>query len=260
MKNYLLVLSVVMLFSCKHKEPEPIPEATGKMVFKITHNVDNQSMAVDTFRYVNAAGNLYQISELQYFISDVILNKTDGGSVRVDGNDWIHYVDTDIPSTQTWNISQNISATSYSSISFTFGITNSKNISYMFPNPPERDMFWPEYLGGGYHALKFNGKYKDTANLTKAFNYHLGRGQIYDTNGTIVGFVSNEFNVVLPGSAFTLSKDATKEIQLIMNIEYWFKPIIFDFNVIGGSIMQNQSAMLIARQNGAGVFSVGYIN
>ncbi len=260
MKYFIVIFSVLAFFSCKHKDPDPTPDATGKLVFKFTHNVDNQTMVTDSFKYLNAAGNQYQISELQYFISDVILNKADGGTIQLDGNDWIHYVDTDIPSTLTWNISKSILATSFNSISFTFGINDSKNQSYMFPNPPERDMFWPDYLGGGYHYLKFNGKYKDTASLTKTFNYHLGRGQIYDTSGNITGFIANEFNVTIPASSFILSKDETKEIQIVMNIEFWFKPYIFDFNVIGGSIMQNQSAMLLGKLNGPGVFSIGYIH
>lgn len=256
------VFCFLILFSCKHKDPDIDPPvvSTGKIVFKFVHNVDAQPIVVDTFKYTNAAGNLYQISELQYFISDIKLNKADGGIVTIDGSDWIHYVDTDIPSTSTWNVSKNITACSYNSITFTFGINDSKNISNMFPNPPERDMFWPDYLGGGYHYMKFNGKYKDTANLTKTFNYHLGRGQVYDTLGNITGFIANEFEVTLPASSFTLLKDETKEIQIVMNIEFWFKPHIFDFYVIGGSIMQNQQAMLLGKLNGPGVFSIGYIH
>jgi hypothetical protein len=46
-----------------------------------------------------------------------------------------------------------------------------------------------------------------------------------------------------------------------MNIESWFNsPIVWDFNIQGENIMQNQSAMSDACKNGADAFSIGYKN
>ncbi len=47
------------------------------------------------------------------------------------------------------------------------------------------------------------------------------------------------------------------EFDIIMHIENWFKdPHIYDHDVWGGYIMQNQDAMQIVKENGYNVFSV----
>jgi hypothetical protein len=248
------------LFSCKKDPPVDDTVTYGKISFDFTHKVSGSPLVVDTFLYTNAAGNVYQINEIQYFISDIKLKKTDGSEVVITEDNGIHYVDTDIPSTQQWGVAQNIPSGDYSSISFTFGINQVKNQSNMFLNPPENNMFWPEYLGGGYHYMKLNGEWIDTAATARLFNFHLGIGQIY-AGGVIVvdsitGFVQNYFEVNLPASSFTITKDATKEVEIVMNIESWFDtPHVWDFNYWGTNIMQNQAAMQTAKENGYDVFS-----
>ena len=266
--NYfpLILFSILLLIftNCKKDNPEPTPEPdTGKLIIKFDHRVDNQEVQYDTMKYVNAAGEQYMINEIQYFISDVTLYNHDGSVFTI--NDWvdIYYVDVDIPSTLTWNVYDKIPTGTWDSISFTFGIPGSKNKPYMFVNPPESYMFWPHYLGGdngGYHYLKLNGKWLDDTGFVAPYNFHLGVGQIYDANDSIIGFVQNFFRVSLPSSAFNLKKDETKTIQLVMNIENWFQnPNIFDFDYYGGYTMQNEDAMEAMKENGHDVFSVGYI-
>lgn len=254
------------LISCV-KDPE-LPEDTdpkyGKITFKFTHKVDGQALLVDTFIYTNTAGNNYLINEIQYFISDVSLHNSNGSFYTIGKDNGIHYLDTDIPSTQTWANGEDIPAGNYQSISFTFGISEAKNQSNMYVNPPESNMFWPEYLGGGYHYMKMNGQWIDTLGSPRLFNFHLGIGQIYSGNviviDSITGFVQNYFTVNIPSSSFTLEENQTKVIEIVMNIESWFDtPNVWDHNDIGTNIMQNQPAMQKAKENGADVFTLGTI-
>ncbi|NOX46140.1 MAG: hypothetical protein GXO89_04085 [Chlorobi bacterium] len=222
------------------------------------YNVGDELM-FDTLIYTNGAGNSYLINEIQYFVSYVTLYKSDGFVILADKWDPVHYVDTDIPETWQWAIGDGFPAGEYDSISFTFGIPDVKNISFMFVNPPERDMFWPEYLGGGYHSMKLNGKWVEAGqtNQTTPFDFHIGRGQIYYSYpDSIIGFVPNDFEVSLLSSGFTLSDGATQGISLEMDVGKWFKePYVFDFDEWGGNIMQNQDAMQVAKENGANVFT-----
>ncbi len=262
------ILSIAIFFvSCKpDDDPEPKPEA-GKLIFKFDHLVDGVTVQFDTMLYTNAAQNEYQINEIQYFISDVILHKSDGESVLIDAWKDINYVDVDIPSTLTWNVYDDIPTGSYDSISFTFGIPGPKNIPHIFVNPPERYMWWPEFLGGtngGYHYMKLNGKWLNDTNYLNSFDIHIGVGQIYAGGvvhvDNITEFVQNHFNVSLPGSSFTIARDETREIQIVMNIENWFQtPNIYDHDYWKGYIMQNQDALEHIVENGHDVFSIGYI-
>jgi hypothetical protein len=251
----ILLLLLSFIYSCKKEQ------STGKIVFTFAHYDDGEPLVTDTMKYVNAAGDHYMITEVQYFISDIVLHRSGGQDYMISQSNGIHYVDNDISSTMQWAINENIPAGTYDSISFTFGISAAKNQSNMFPDPPERDMFWPDVLGGGYHYMKLNGKWRNDTTAEQMLMFHLGIGQIYDGD-SITGFIQNAFNVTLPASSFSIGDNAQHEIQIVMNIEKWFEdPYVFDFALYADMMMQRQESMHMACVNGQhGVFTVGYIH
>ncbi len=273
MIRFMRILSILFFLgaglwiqSCNNRSEEgPSPILSpGHITFKFNHKVEGAPLITDTLRYINAAGNPYEVNQVMYFISDVVLHKSDGANKMIGEIKDIHFVQLDIPSTLTWEIADDIPAGSYDSITFVFGIPEEKNKSYLFVNPPEDKMMWPEVLGGGYHYMMINGKWMDENDEIQLYNLHLGIGQLYHGNvldqDSIYAFVQNYFTVDLPGSAFSLEPDSTKEIEIVMNIESWFEsPHHFDFNEWGGAIMQIQQAMQMLKENGFDVFTTGYI-
>lgn len=260
-----LLLLISAVSGCK-KDPElpPATEEKGCITLKFSHEIDGNPLVTDSLMYTNAAGNEYLVNEIQYFISEVVLHASDGTTVTLNSGSDIHYIDTDIPSTWEWVLPDSVKAGNYTSVSFIFGISEAKNISYMFPNPPERDMAWPEFLGGGYHYMKLNGKWKDTTDQVVPFDFHLGIGQIYAGGVVVVdsitGFVQNYFTVTLDNTSFAINKNARTSVEIRMNVESWFEtPHVWDFNYWGSYIMQNQEAMQTAKENGYDVFTIGNI-
>lgn len=261
LKTLFLILLMNYLTACKKDDKTTPPSPSGKIIFSINHQVNGEPLTENDLIYTNAAGNEYLITEVKYFISDITFYRNNG-SIKVI-QDWkdIFYVDENIPETKTIRFFDQIPAGTYDSISFIFGISELKNKSYMFVNPPEVDMFWPEVLGGGYHYMMINGKWKDTTGFIQPFNFHLGIGQLYHGNTTnvdsIYAFVQNYFTVHLPGSSFTLNNQDTLTFLLSMNIENWFNnPHVYDHNHWGGAIMQNQPGMQMVKDNGWDVFSI----
>jgi hypothetical protein len=253
-RNLILVTLLILAFgiSACHKDIK-----TTSLTIGFTQSVDNKAFHKDSLQYINAAGNQYEVNDLQYFISEIILHKTDGEDVAINADNSIHYVDIDNPGTLNWNIGDQIPAGEYTSVSFTFGINEVKNKTGLFLNPPERDMFWPDPMGGGYHYLKMNGQWVDTLNQPMLFNFHIGIGMM---DGGM-GFIQNYFTVQVPNSGATLTADMNHKLILNMDISSWFKtPNLWDWNTIGGSIMQNQQAMHMACENGADVFSCEWIS
>lgn len=255
----LLLINV----SCNNDEPDN-NTTSGHISFSFTHLVDGLALQKDNMKYVNAAGNPYEINQVMYFISDVTLHKSDGTKKMISGWTDNHYVDIDIPSTLTWDVYDDIAAGAYDSVSFIFGFTAEKNKSFMFVNPPEVNMMWPDILGGGYHYMMINGSWKDNANVIKSYAFHMGIGQLYKSNvievDSIYAFVQNYFSVKLPNSSFTVEENKTRNIEIIMNIDSWFKtPHNYDHNYWSGAIMQNQAAMQMVKENGYDVFKVGII-
>lgn len=244
-KITFLLVFLSVLFSACHKEK------TGGLSMSFAFQVDGQDLEQDVRKYVNAAGNQYEVNEIMFFISDIKLYKSDGTVVS---KDRIHYVDIDIPSTLDWDMGV-IPQGDYSAISFTYGLDGSQNWSNHFVNPPECNMSWPEVMGGGYHYMKINGKWLADDGQVKPFNLHTGIGQIYDEEGNVVEFVDNSFTVRLD-VPFTV-KENGEELQLVMDINQWFNARqVFDWNEWGGSIMQNQAAQELLKQNGPYVFEL----
>ena len=259
-----LVLSIIIMFaiSCNEKKEEPIPtKENGKITLKFSHFVDGLPLKKDSMIYTNAANNEYEINQLMYFISDVILYKSDGSKTIVNKQKDKHYVNIEIPSTLTWEIIDSIPTGNYDSINFVFGFKPEKNISFMYVNPPEVDMMWPNILGGGYHYMMLNGKWKDLNNTTQNFAFHMGIGQLYKNDivnvDSIYQYVHNNFTVSLPNSSLSIETDKTKVITIKMNIESWFEtPSIYDHNYWGGAIMQKQPAMQMIKNNRHDVVSI----
>lgn len=262
MKYAISILLLISLFfqAC---EPEIITtqKTGGKIVIEFDHQVDGNLLITDSLCYTNEAGNHYEVNELKYFISDVYLMQNSGKQVHIDAETAIHYVDNDLQATLTWNVYDTVPEGVYDSLSFIFGLNEERNVSFAFVNPPEVNMFWPDILGGGYHYMMLNGKWKNQQGSTTPFDFHLGIGQIYSGTTTsvdsITGFVQNYFKVTLPLSGMQVIQGKTNTIKLTMDIASWFKtPYIWDFNFWGGYIMQNQEAMQAARENGYDVFSL----
>lgn len=255
----LAFLLFVLLYSCERGTTDEPDIAKSGIRVHFDHSIADQPLQFDTLIYQNEAGNDYLVNEIQYFISDIILYHEEKGAYMIDEWKAIHYVDTDIESSRTWEVYDDLSVGNYDSIHFTFGVSEARNISFMYVNAPEKDMFWPEFLGGGYHYLKLNGKWltEDQLIQTTPFNFHLGIGQLYHSYpDSISGFVHNYFHVSLPASGFSLSAGEIKDLKLTMHVENWFRgPHIYDHDVYGGYIMQNQDAMQRVKENGHNVFT-----
>lgn len=252
-----LVLSSILLISCKEEKPVP---AIGGLQITFNHVVDNQPMEINEMKYTNTAGNQYEVAEVKYFISELKLHKQ-GTVVTFDQGNKIHYTDSRDIESLRWNAGTNIPAGTYDSLTFTFGLSEEINKSFLFVNPPEVNMAWPQALGGGYHYMMLNGFWLDTLNQRRPINFHLGIGQIYANNSgqveDITSFVHNNFTVRPAGQAFTIAEGTTLKLNLTMHIDSWFNtPFVYDHNDWGGAIMQKQEAMHQACMNGRDAFTI----
>lgn len=223
------------------------PTCYGNLDVQIGYTANGDPLVTDTLAYTNEAGNRYLVTEVQWFISNVSLCD-ENGDVHPLGH--IFYVDTNIPESQTLTVTS-LPCGHYTSLRFTFGLNQEDNVTGLFVNPPESNMFWPEALGGGYHYMKLNGKYLDADDNLVPLNIHLGIGQ----NADHTQFYQNYFTVELPIDINII--EGENHLFLDMNIDHWFcNPHSYDFNTFGSAIMQNQEAQCILKENGNDVFSI----
>jgi hypothetical protein len=257
-------LSGLFFMTCTSNEDPGNSSSTGALTLSFEHYADGMGLELDKMKYTNAAGNQYEVTEIQWFVSDITLVESDGNKMVLGGEEFAHYVDTNLPETFDWSLPDAIPAGDYSAIVMTFGIKGEKNIPLMYTDPPESDMLWPINLGGdqgGYHYMKLNGFWINKDGQREPFNFHLGVGQERDVNNNITGFIQNWFEVTLPASAFSIAQGEIKRIAIRMNVEKWWEnPNVYDHDVVGSRIMQNQEAMRMGVENGKNVFSIGAID
>ena len=238
----LLILAGAALVSCNNKKDEVNPQPVNSTItFKLDHFVGSQPLEKNTIKYSNAAGNLYSVETLKYFISDIRLYRIDGSSYLIDDEFYIDALDE-----TTWKLPEmNAPLGDYVSIAFVFGLNEKKNITGAFPNAPENAMEWPVPMGGGYHYMKLEGKI-DSAGTVKNYQCHTG-----PTAGN-----PNYITVGLDNSGFTLDAYG-KTVSIKMNINnWWVSPNTLDLNEMT-MIMGNQAMQEKLQANGKeDVFSI----
>ena len=259
MKKHLtliLLCLALMTASCTK------PKGYGNLDVKISYSANGKPLIIDTLAYyTNEAGNHFLVTEIQWFISKItlvseqgdeyVLGHREANTLFTTAQEHIFYIDTNIPESQTLEVAELLCG-HYTSMCFTFGLDETDNQTGLFANPPERDMFWPEPLGGGYHYMKLNGKYLDENGTLIPLNIHLGIGQ----NEELSQFYQNYFTVELPLD-FDIEENHDNRIFLDMNIDNWFRsPHVYDFVTDGSAIMQNQTAQTKLKENGSDVFSI----
>ena len=269
MKNRKYLIHLIIFFligwvisSCVKDNPPNISPIKKDVHVYISfmHDADGEPLKFDTLIYMTSAGNKYMINDLQYFVSSIRLHEEGGKWIDINPDHEIHYIDARVPDTWQWILTRTAKEGVMDSISFVFGLDSENNFSYRFPDPPERDMFWPEVLGGGYHYMKLNLKWKDPGMTDlMPFMFHLGIGQIYKGNvidpDSIIGYVPNYFTVRLPFFHRLKNGEVLNHWGIMMNIEKWFDGAnVFDFADYPMGIMQNQEGMFKATGNGRNAF------
>lgn len=240
LKITLSLIAVLLFNSCKRTE-DVVPKKIDKgILLKLTLNykVDGIPFIFDSIIYTNNAGNTYEVTRLEYYISNITFHST---STKDFAPGKIVYVNAQMPLTNSIII-DSVPKGQYNYITFNIGIDTVHNISYSLPNTNENiNMAWPAYMGGGYHFMKLEGNYIYPPSKT-GFFIHLGQ------NCSLVTCIINHPFIVT---------SATSEIKLSMNLNEWFRsPILYDFNVDGYSIMSDKQARGKIAANGIDVFSM----
>jgi len=238
----LLLLTLLLFCSC-NKEEENLT-----VTLKFTQNwngVPLTNQDFNTFKFTTANGENISIERLRYLISNISL---------VEESENNHFlIDVGENSGNLITISD-VYPSNYK-LKFTFGLTDLENTDGSYPDLNSANFNVPGMLGGGYHYMQFDGKYKDTNNLNANFNYHVIRA-VDRTEPMNLKFEDTSFTVDL--GSIEIKENASIEIK--MNIAEWFKnPNTWDLNTLNSELMANFEAQKLMNANGKTVFSLGEI-
>lgn len=247
--SFLAFLTVLQ--SCKK------PEMSGLVKFTFSSTFDsNKLVPSDSLFYKIPSGQTISVSDIQYFISHIVLIDDHGKRVELSRSN-IHYIDMKEEASLSWTIDDPIPNGLYTAVEFTYGLDKEDNTGNRFINPPQSLMFWPEALGGGYHYMKINGKWSNEGSDTlHPYGLHTGIGQT-QADGALTEFHHNYVSFHFDSLSFFITTEGVTSLNINMEVKNWFdNPNLWDFNTYGGSIMQNQKAQQTLRENAWNSFTI----
>lgn len=166
----LVVLLALFFSACK--QPQVI-DPDAEITLKYTNQVDGSDIQFGVRKYTNAGGNSYQVDMLKYYISNVILFDTKGGSVTVPD---YFLVDGKKADQQSFTINKVPNGT-YNKIRFYMGVDPVRNHTGAQDGflDPSYGMIWTWNLG--YIFMKHEGQFLDASSNPAAISHHLGLDQ-----------------------------------------------------------------------------------
>ena len=236
-KNILLLFSTLFLFTSCPKSEELIEDSVS---IEFYNHINGTPIVFDSITgysewFNTYSGQTYNVLNLYYLITEIKLTN-ENGFVLKNLSD-IHFISSDDNNTNYLFIPEILSCGEYSNIDFVFGINSEKNISNSFLDEDfHTQMFWPDFMGGGYHYMKLEGKFD---NETSFYATHTGGLDGIDysvTKSFPVNIISNE-------------NGSTHNIRISMDVNNWYSnPNNITINSDG--IMGNAELQKKLQENG----------
>jgi hypothetical protein len=168
----------------KTTEPAPNPTTVGSLKINFENKVDIAPLEFGK-NYFNQKGDSFTVSKFSYYISNIVVTKTDGSTFSEPES--YHLVSHSSPATSLITI-PNVPVGSYKSIAFTIGVDSARNVSGVQSGDLSpviaSDMFWS--WNTGYIFLKLEGASPKSGAADKSLIYHIGGyGGVYKTQRNV---------------------------------------------------------------------------
>ena len=241
----------LVVFSCKKEEapePEPVPVTeTGSMQLEFENTVDGLPINF-TDKYLHPKGDTFTISKFNYYISNVVLTKTDN-SIFVVPNSY-YLVQAGQAGSNLITLG-NVPAAGYKSIQLMLGVDSARNTSGAQSGDldPGKGMFWSWTTG--YIMLKLEGKAQTSSASNKLIEYHMGgfKGPNKTQRIFNLNFAGGTAYVTKSGSTkITLSVNANELFQSPTLIDFANLPIITQAGVNAKTMADNYADMILFKR------------
>jgi len=245
-----LLTSLLMLNACK-KDNNTTTNSTsnGSLAIEFEHNVGADALVFNKTYTLNNAQ--VSINKMQYYVSNVVLTKSDGSTYTVTKEQSYFFVKHIDGATGSITLN-NVPVGDYTSVSFVLGIDREKSLSLSGTtqsgvldntNYPGSEMTWN--WNSGYIFVKMEGNVA-TATTAKAFQRHIGlyggqSGTDINNIKVIKIDLKNANNVTTPA---TVTNSITPMIHLSVNVSQMFTNGYYPDQIL--SIMSGASSKAVA--------------
>ena len=247
----LVAVGIMTIASCR-KKPDPVtntPAVDGSLKMEFSNVVGENGLVLNTQSYVNAAGDTFYVSAYRYYISNIILNRTNGQSYAEPNS--YHLLDQEDLASRKIRL-ENVPGGEYSSVTFTIGVDSTKNVNGANTGAidPGNGMHWT--WNTGYIMAKLEGIANTSAAPRKAFTFHIGGySGPYNALKTIT--------LPFPEKA-VVSASNIPNVHVFSNVLEWFKtPTTISFRDMNEIMSIGPESRKIA-DNYADMFVVDHVD
>ena len=164
----MLLACVVIIICSSNKNPGENKKA-GSVTINFINTVKKVPLVLDSAAYSNPFGEVYHVSKLKYYISNIKLNNQQHSFAEPNS---YHLIDAGEPASLHFTI--DATASNYNSISFMVGVDSIKNVSGAQSGAldPANGMFWT--WNSGYVMFKLEGNSPASTIINHRIEYHIG--------------------------------------------------------------------------------------
>lgn len=238
---FLIIASLMAGCSKKENfEPIELPDPDVNkipVVMSVEYTFGTSPLVLDTMLYTSAAGLRMSVVDVKYYLSRIEVADENNKKHRL--LDYV-YGDTRKNNVFEGKLPAGLKA---KSLHLIIGFNTEDNRhDYLESTMENFNMIWPTEMGGGYHFLKFEGRYLSSDGKSRGYAMHLGE------NGY-------EVYVEMPMDKQFTSENQT--IKLRMDVHRWlFNPVTYDFEKDGNYSMGIAENMEKLKKNGNDVLSI----
>jgi hypothetical protein len=204
------------LASCSKETPTTVNSvATSNLTITFNNTVNGKTISNADTNYRNAANNLYTISLLKYYATNIVL-------IDENNNEWLaknyNLIDINEPTQNTF-ILKNIPNAKYTKLKFILGVDSLRNTTGVQEGflDPSFGMLWD--WNTGYIFFKHEGTYKNTANLSKPLRLHLGKNTTKGNVEVLLPLVNINGTVSKLSIEFDLNKAYSVQNSIDFNLD-----------------------------------------
>lgn len=200
------ILFGLMIFAsaCSEKDPEITPQPRGgKFTVTMNHEVNGKSVETDKFLYMTEAGDSFQVTLLQYYISNIQVHSPESGWRKLNN---YQLVRLNAEGTHAFDLND-LPFGNYDSIQFFLGIDSVTNhdIDRLGELDAGYGMIWT--WNSGYIFYMFEGKFINSSGVSLPFAYHIGGDEYLNT-------YSFAFNEAKPLNASNLNQTINLTLEM----------------------------------------------
>ncbi len=208
---FLSTFALFVLGACK-KQTTNTGDQKAALTITYNNSCDGKPVEYGKLQYTNAAGNLYSITMLKYYISNVVLVHEDNTEHKLQNYDLMDAFDLANFSTIE---AKDVPYGKYTKMKFYVGIDKVRNHSGAQDGDldPIHQMIWT--WATGYIFSKHEGTFVNNIGDTVVMQYHMG------TNNALA-------DIEIPIN-LTVDK-ATKKMSILFDLNKMYNSPVIDFN------------------------------